>query len=921
MKRFMWLAALAAGLALAGASQAQVCNVKVVTDANPDYTDIGSMIHSITSNWQTDKEKCWAIWYWNKIGRRQTAPIHLHRTELTDPIRQFNDYGFTMCSTVAGVNCSIWGAMGYNVKFWDISLHTVPEVFYDGNWHMYDSSLSALYTTCDGSRLAGVTEIGADGACAASGGKTEPGHIAKYHCLTATSPNGYLEGCDTIRSLNDEYKCFNPRGLKYRNYYNNWDLGHRYILNLREGEVYMRFYRRLDADSPKGTVQNEKRPNFKSDPAYFVPNEKTGLDPECINPRYGLRGNGRRTWTPPLTAAGIAANAFTLSGVTAGNGGVQPAKAGQPGEVVFKVEGANVITSLTLKASFLRKTGNDAASIAISTNNGLAWKEVWNAGDKTGDVPAEVELLDPVNGLYEVLVKVTLKGQADATNAQLASLSFDTTTEVNAKTQPRLKLGKNTVYVGAGDQTESIVFWPDLRSDKYKQYVVDEHNVKVSDDPKGWKGSFPAVKGGEDAWVTFRIDAPGDITRITYGGRFCNRGKDAHMSLLHSFDGGKTWAKSYTLTDTTAPWDVIHYEKVDAVPAGTRSVLFKYLWNAFNAGDDVCSLYTARMEANYKPANPGFKPMDVTFTWNERQEDYSLVKRSHTQLVDKAPCTYTINVGGVDHPVMESLRVSLKGAAGEAKYGYSDGQDAGGEKFVEHAVSYGKNLAEGKPYASSSPCDSGWGSGDANGKKLTDGIVGPPEAGGAAYAATAIWKRGNNTQLTVDLGKVEKCAAFRIQTSGSPFWNAIKGEIKDKVEVLVSADDKDYKSVGFFNFNLRWKDLPVNHPWNDDETFTGHNFVFVPPQPVEARYVRFAVTPARILAISELQVLDSIKYEPFDLRIALPDGKDRSDITAYNPKHTPMKASRPNAPAGGENKGGGRANKGGKANADGGPEN
>ena len=33
-----------------------------------------------------------------------------------------------MCSTMAGVNCAIWGAMGLNVKFWDISLHTVPEV-------------------------------------------------------------------------------------------------------------------------------------------------------------------------------------------------------------------------------------------------------------------------------------------------------------------------------------------------------------------------------------------------------------------------------------------------------------------------------------------------------------------------------------------------------------------------------------------------------------------------------------------------------------------------------------------------------------------------------------------------------------------------------------------------------------------------
>jgi len=34
---------------------------------------------------------------------------------------------------------------------------------------------------------------------------------------------------------------------------------------------------------------------------------------------------------------------------------------------------------------------------------------------------------------------------------------------------------------------------------------------------------------------------------------------------------------------------------------------------------------------------------------------------------------------------------------------------------------------------------------------------------------------------------------------------------------------------------------------------------------------------------------DVHSYESFDLKIALPDGKDRSDITQYNPKHTPMK--------------------------------
>jgi hypothetical protein len=67
-----------------------------VTDANPDDSGLESMIHRVTSKWSTPAEKCWAMVYWNQIARRQTAPMILHDQKLTDPLRQFNDYGCMM---------------------------------------------------------------------------------------------------------------------------------------------------------------------------------------------------------------------------------------------------------------------------------------------------------------------------------------------------------------------------------------------------------------------------------------------------------------------------------------------------------------------------------------------------------------------------------------------------------------------------------------------------------------------------------------------------------------------------------------------------------------------------------------------------------------------------------------------------------
>ena len=832
--------------ALAAAASAEVCNVKVVTDASPDYSDLASMVRSITAKWPTPAEKCWAMFYWNHIARRQTAPMHLHGMDLTDPVRQANDYGYTMCSTVAGINMGIWNAMGLKGKYWDISMHTVPEVFYDGGWHMYDNSMSALYTLCDGKTIAGVQDIGKEGACAASGGKAEIGHVARYHCLNATSPNGFLTGADCERSLADEARCFSPGALKFRHYYCEWDWGHRYILNLKEGETYARHYRSL-GDGPE----------------FYVPNQ--GKDPEKAS-RYGLRGNGRWTFRPSLAAVDWKkAIASAANMAAAPSGGLHPEKAGAPARVIFKVQAANVITSQVIKAAIVRKGAEDEARLSVSTNNGLAWKEVWKAGG-TGELPAEIKLLGEVSGAYEVLVRVELTAKASPADATLKALEIQTLTMLNAKTQPRLNLGKNTIYVGVGDQTESIVFWPELQNDRYKEHIVEEKNIACDEKHMGYQGVIYPKVAKEDAYVVYRLDAPGDITRLTFGGRFYNRAPKSRIDLAWSLDG-KEWKTAWSLTSVEAPWDTIHYETAD-VPKGSRAVWVRYLMNSPQAERAACSLYAVRMEANYLPADTTFRPILVNFNWSERDKDGKLVMRSHQECVEKAPHRYTLNVGGEDHPVMNTMIVSLRDSRVSIEV---DKQEGGGDKFVGRRLTAGRNLAVGRPYTLSLPSETGWGAGDPDGKKLTDGVAGPPYAGGGSYKYGALWSAGKNPVITLDLGEVKPCAAFGMNFHGYPWWDALKGEIKDKVEVLVSKDGKEFAPLGFLITDLRWKDLPVNHMGPDHECLQGATFRLIPDKPVEARYVQYKVASARFFCCTELEVLDSIQFEPFDLRIALPD--------------------------------------------------
>ncbi|MGD0089119.1 MAG: hypothetical protein ABSE73_04305, partial [Planctomycetota bacterium] len=686
-------------------------------------------------------------------------------------------------------------------------------------------SLSALYTLCDGHTLAGVEDIGKEGACEASGGKTELGHIAKYHCLYCTSPNGFLSGADTGRSLEEESHCFNPKGLKYRYYFYDWDFGHRYILNLKDDEVYTRHYKSLGAEKE-----------------FYVPNH--GKDPEIANPRYRIRGNGVWQFKPALTAAQFPKAVHSAVNMAAGeDGGLRPQQAGEPAEVTFKIQSSNVITSQKIRANVVRKDLGDNALFQISTCNGLRWTELWRA-NSLGDLPVKLDIYGDVNGAYEVLIKVSLFAKAAPANALLKDITVETTTMLNSKTQPRLNLGANTVYVGAGEQTESIVFWPELQGLWYKQTIAEEQNVASVKAHQGYLGAVYPAKANEDAWLVYRLDAPSDIVGLTYGGRFYNRAPKSHIDLFHSCDGGKTWLKTWTLTDVKPPWDVIHYETVP-IPLGTRSVLVKYLMNTTEPQPTGCSIYALRMEANYAPVDTAFKPLEVTFNWSEPQKDRTLVQRSHTQLIEKLPCRYSIHVGGADHPVMNSLAVNLKGARGALQYGYSDGKDAGGEKFAGRWITLGKNLAVGKSYTLSHPSQNNWGAGDPDGKKLTDGVAGPPYAGGTSYRSGAIWEAKSNPVITLDLGAPAACASFGMNVHGYPWYDALKGEVQDKIEVLVSGDGKTFDSAGFLHTDWRWKELPANYLWPDEETITGATFRLLPPAPVTTRFVQYKVTSPR----------------------------------------------------------------------------
>jgi hypothetical protein len=846
---------------------AAVYNLKVVSDASPDLSDLNSFVHSTTSRFSTAAEKVWALFYWSHILKRQTSPMVLHGFEVTDPIRNFSDYGYTMCSTVSGINQSLYETLGLPHQYWDLCNHTVSAVEYDNSFHMVDSSMSNLVTTDDGVTLASVQDAAADSA-----------RLVRERSLYSTSANGFLTGSDLMRNLVDTpspvdgsivagfANNFCAAGLKLRDYYYNWDSGHRYVLNLREDESYTRYYRRLGT-TPDYWVGSEHLSS--PDPAQTF--EIDAAD------KFGVRGNGQWTFAPKLSADAWERAAYRAGNITASGGGLRPEVPDSDAELVYKVQGANAITSQSIQAQFSRSDPLATAALAVSLNSGATWTAVASVGSEVGDaVMVSVKLRDEVSGAYETLVRVQMRTRNGTPDGiVLTALTIDTLTQVNVKALPKLTAGRNEIVVDAGDQSDTMVLWPDLRGGLWRRDAYDSQNIatqSVSVPKKFSAVAYPSVLL-QDAYLTYRMDAPTDITRLVYGGRLHNFRAGSYIDFLHSFDGGASWVHTYRLSDVSAPYDVIHFETVAAIPAGVKTVLFKYLiHNTETSGSRPSGLYSIRMEVNHRPVTPTPAPVDVTLRWREVRADRTLVDRGHRQRVSEFPFTYVVNVGGSDHPVMDSIKLTVADGSDAAPFGYTDGIDAGGQKYVYMKRTDGTNVAKNKPYSFSRPPSGFQSSAPAsNTSILTDGVVGSPQSGGASYWWTQCWSANQEVSLQIDMGQPRTVGAFRAHLLGSPSWDALLGQVQDMVEIQTSLDGVNFGSQGVLQMALWKKDIPANHMLLDTEKATAWNFERRLPAPVSARYVRYRVTPRRILCASELQVFDRVDYEPFDMRIALPE--------------------------------------------------
>jgi len=239
---------------------------------------------------------------------------------------------------------------------------------------------------------------------------------------------------------------------------------------------------------------------------------------------------------------------------------------------------------------------------------------------------------------YDYRVKFELKGSGTG----LDSVRIVNDIQNSQRALPALAQGKNTIAFSSGPAEGMITVEPNLN------YENKDKNVFVTDFTKNMTGFNPTdfFMAGAKAQITFPVETPGEMTRIRMGCQYRARGVGEGWDFQVSFDEGKTFK---TIDKAEGPVaGFCKYTTFAEIPSGTKSALIRYSGTQNN----TCGLFGLTINADYKEPHGGFRPVKVTYVWEENGAE-----KKDVHVATKENESYTIDCAM--KPVMKSLVVEL----------------------------------------------------------------------------------------------------------------------------------------------------------------------------------------------------------------------------------------------------------------------
>jgi hypothetical protein len=120
------------------------------------FRNVAEVVASALVPGMTDAEKAVAIWF-QEIRYRHHSPGD--NSELGDPVKVFNIYGYNTCGNDSLCLATLWRQAGLRVAPARALGHCISQAFYDNAWHFLDGDMHSVYLLRDNSTVAGEQDI------------------------------------------------------------------------------------------------------------------------------------------------------------------------------------------------------------------------------------------------------------------------------------------------------------------------------------------------------------------------------------------------------------------------------------------------------------------------------------------------------------------------------------------------------------------------------------------------------------------------------------------------------------------------------------------------------------------------------------------------------------------------------------------
>lgn len=523
---------------------------------------------------------------------------------IRDPVKLINVYGYGFCGILGPTMAGIWEDMGLGpartliLPGWH---HVVGEVFYDDKWHYLDLDCRAAFRRGDGT-LASMADAQRDDSL-------------------WKGPNGPL--FFPLDPLAEVRKVYAKTAVEP--YYGYSFGGHTMDYVLRQGETFTRWWK------PQGGRWSHID-RYHTDDYFRKLFEREPRGPKCKHTGWTVHthGNGRFLYRPNLTdgSTDFADGVYDSANVRPAADGLTLKDAAK-GYAIFEVRSPYVIVPLVGK---LETTDDDreasvvkidaaGASVALSLDNGLTWKDLPSPKLAAGGQEV-LDLTPHVSGTYGYLLRLSLAG---GPKAIVRSLEMTTWVQLAPAALPGLRQGKNQMEYRTGDHYRLPSRVVEIRTNgndradflKYLHEAPKDFDFDPNRRAEGRaKGLFFA-----------KVAAPpgSKIVWFSAGGNFVTHQKAAAKKTRNTMTYAVDQSDSYTfLYEAAVPIDQSHWHyNVDREVKLDKPAKVVYVRYEGDPGVNNLRIYAHCVDDRPKTRSP----VTITHTWTENGKTKSATVR------------------------------------------------------------------------------------------------------------------------------------------------------------------------------------------------------------------------------------------------------------------------------------------------------